>query len=126
MQNALKPYIPVQTSDMAFSIIYRGCYWFLEYNPESEFDEGLQGSEDRPPELNPGLWILSRDPSRREPPPRYVFPAAAPFLHFADCEREYTADMARALSIIESDFEAFARERKAMHKRKLRPCLKSN
>lgn len=113
MSTALDRYIPIKSADsLAFSVVYRGKCWFLEYDSGAEYDDSLQGDD----ELKAGRWILSR--GENIPPPRYVLAASAPFLHFPEAEREYKADMAAILGLIELDFNSVARERLAMHNRK--------
>ena len=98
-------------SDTSFSITYRGCYWFLEYDADAEFEHWDAD------ELIPGEWHLHRDPRRREPPPTYTFTARAPHYHIS-AATPFMMDVGTALTIIEQDFDKFAAERKGMHHRK--------
>ena len=113
------PMMITVASSTSFVLIYKNSwYWFLQYDGSSEFDESLDETSNLPV----GEWKLIRDPSRREIPERYIIPASAPFWRFdvVGNLKAYERDLTAAIQYIVNDFECWAAERAAMHRRKHR------
>ena len=102
----------------SFSITYMGCYWYLEYDGSSEYDESV----DETVNLQTGIWNLIRDPELRREPDKYTFGASAPFWRFDIIGNlaSYEQDLKTAIKLIALDFANWATDRRAMHRRKPR------